>query len=176
MNEYDHQDQENILSGKENVKRPSEPRVENQENSETNENLKKTQNGISEKRPIKKILFVDDEESVCKVFKEALEKFGYNVTVAANGNEGLKIFRENPADLIITDLFMPEKDGHTFILEIMEEFPATRVFAITGKRFYDPEMELDIAQRLGADKVFTKPCKLGKLLDAIKGISPPLSP
>lgn len=150
--------------------------VEDHDSSETNKNPINGQNGTCEKRPIKNILLVDDEESVRKVFKEALEKFGYKVTVGSNGNEGIKLFRENPVELIITDILMPEKDGHAFILEIMQEFPDTRVFAITGKQSYDPEMELDLAQKLGAVKVFTKPCKLSKLLDAIKELSPQQSP
>jgi CheY-like chemotaxis protein len=176
MNEHHNQDMENIQSSKQEVSLSSEQGMENHENSEINEKDIKGQDGTYEKKPIKNILFVDDEESVRKIFKEALEKFGYKVTVAPNGNEGIKLFRENPVELIITDIFMPEKDGHAFILEIMQEFPDTRVFAITGKQSYDLEMELNIAQTLGAVKVFTKPCKLSELIEAIKEFSPQLSP
>ena len=80
------------------------------------------------RRPIKDILFVDDEDRIRMLFKEALEKFGYNVRVASDGVEGMKCLHENPADLIITDLFMPKKDGHTFINEIMHEFPEPNIF------------------------------------------------
>lgn len=123
------------------------------------------------KRPVKSILFVDDEEPVRRLFKQALEKFGYQVRLAANGNDALALFRDDPADLIITDIFMPEKDGHTLILEVKQEFPGTHIFAITGKKFFDPQMELDIAKTLGAIKVFAKPCKLSLLLAAIKELS-----
>ena len=126
---------------------------------------------VIEKKPVKHILFVDDEEPVRILFKEALEKFGYEVRVASNGNEGMQLFREDPADLIITDIFMPEKDGHTFILELRQEFPEVKIFAITGKKFFDPNMELDIAKTLGAMRVFTKPCKLSVLINAIKELS-----
>jgi len=123
------------------------------------------------KEPVKSILFVDDEEPVRRLFKEALEKFGYQVRLATNGNEAIALFREEPADLIITDIFMPEKDGHTLILEVKQDFPYVHIFAITGKKFFDPQMELDIAKTLGAIKVFTKPCKLSQLLAAIKELS-----
>ena len=121
------------------------------------------------KKLIKNILVVDDEEPICKLLKSALEKFGYEVMIASDGNEGMTLFRENPADLIITDIFMPEKDGHAFILEIMQEFPGTKIFAITGKNtMMGIETELDIAQTLGAIKGFAKPIMLNELLAAIK--------
>ncbi|MDF1590815.1 MAG: response regulator [Desulfobacterales bacterium] len=123
------------------------------------------------KNPVKSILFVDDEEPVRRLFKEALEKFGYQVRLATNGNEAIALFRAEPADLMITDIFMPEKDGHTLILEVKQDFPNVHIFAITGKKFFDPQMELDIAKTLGAIKVFTKPCKLSQLLAAIKELS-----
>ena len=120
------------------------------------------------KNPVKHILFVDDEPPVRELFKEALEKFGFQVSLATNGNEGLESFRKNPADLIITDIFMPEKDGHAFILELLQEFPEAKIFAITGKKSFEPEMELDIAKTLGALRVFAKPCKLSELIAAIR--------
>ena len=127
--------------------------------------------GNSREKPIKNILFVDDEESVRILFKEALEKFGYSVRVASGGNEGMALLRENIADLVITDIFMPDKGGHDFISEITEAFASVKIFAITGKKSFDPHLELDLAKSLGATKVFTKPCKLSELLDAIKEVS-----
>jgi CheY-like chemotaxis protein len=134
-------------------------------------------NGYSEESPkkesIKNILVVDDEKVICDLFKEGLEKFGYEVVVASNGNEGMRSFREKPADLIITDIFMPEKDGHTFIHEVMQEFPETKIFAITGKKSFEPEPDIDlnIAKVLGAIRVFAKPLKINELLAAIKELS-----
>jgi len=123
------------------------------------------------KRPVRSILFIDDEGPVRRLFKEALEKFEYQVRLATNGNEAIALLRKDPVDLIITDIFMPEKDGHTLILEVKQDFPKVHIFAITGKKFFDPLMELDIAQTLGAIQVFTKPCKLSQLLAAIKALS-----
>ena len=126
---------------------------------------------LSKKRPVKSVLVIDDEEAVRNLFKEVLEKFGYEVTVAVDGDEGLRLFRKHPTDLVITDIFMPKKDGHTLILEIKEEFPKANIFAITGKISFDPKMELEMAQALGAAITFKKPVKFSALLDAIKGLT-----
>lgn len=148
-----------------------EQEFENYDDKETDENDIKAQPVAFEKKPIKKILVVDDEELLRDLFREGLGRFGYEVLVASNGNEGLECFKENPADLIITDIFMPDKNGHTFILEILDEFPETKIFAITGKVSFAPEMELDIAKTLGAISVFRKPIKISELLAAIKKLS-----
>jgi len=126
-----------------------------------------------QKRPIKNILVVDDEKLIRDLLKEGLEKFGYRVTVAGDGGEGLDLFRENPADLIITDIFMPEQDGHTFIHQILQAFPKTRIFAITGHRSFEPEpyIDLDIARVLGAVQVFAKPLKISEIIAAIQKLS-----
>ena len=168
MNEYIKKNIENNFSSKQEEILSSKKSMENHNTSATNENDIKVDSVPPERKPIKDILFVDDEEPIRKLFKEALEKFGYKVTVASNGDEGMTLFRENPVDLIITDIFMPEKDGHAFIHEIMQEFPEANIFAITGKKSFDPQMELDIAETLGAKRVFAKPVKISELLEAIK--------
>jgi len=126
---------------------------------------------LSKKRPVKSVLVIDDEEAIRTLFREALEKFGYEVTVAVDGDEGLRLFRKHQADLVITDIFMPKKDGHTLILDITTEFPGVNIFAITGKISFDPEMELDLAEKLGAAKTFQKPVKLRAIIDAIKELA-----
>ena len=72
---------------------------------------------------------------------------------------------------MITDIFMPKKDGHTLIIEITNEFPGANIFAITGNVSFDPGMELDMAQKLGAVKTFQKPVKFRALLDAIGALT-----
>jgi CheY-like chemotaxis protein len=168
MNEHSDNNTDNKTEDELSGSLPSDQEMGDHVIMETNENDNAVLEDSSEKVPVKNILFVDDEEPVRNLFKEALEKFGYTVRVASNGNEGLTLFRENPADLIITDIFMPEKDGHAFILEVMQDFPEAKIFAITGKKSFDPQMELDIAETIGAKRVFAKPCKLSVLLSAIK--------
>ena len=115
-----------------------------------------------------RILIIDDNADLRKLLLGFLEGEGYEVIEASNGRIGLDLQRESPADLIITDIFMPEKDGHAFILEVLQEFPEAKIFAITGKKSFEPKMELDIAKTLGALRVFAKPCKLSELIAAIR--------
>jgi CheY-like chemotaxis protein len=122
---------------------------------------------LAERRPVKSVLVIDDEREIRALLKEALEKFGYEVTVAVDGEEGLKLFRKHPADLVITDIFMPNKDGHQLILDMTKEFPGVNIIAITGKVSHSPDMELDLAEMLGAAKTFQKPVRFRALLDAI---------
>jgi CheY-like chemotaxis protein len=166
MDEFSNKNTDNNFSNIQKGRPSLEQEIEDYNATETDE-LKVLPIAF-EKKPVKNILFVDDEESICKIFKEALERFGYKVWLASNANEGLRCFKKNPVDLIITDIIMPEKDGHTFILEILKEFPETKIFAITGKVSFAPEMELDIAQTLGAVSVFRKPIKISELIAAIK--------
>lgn len=147
------------------------PKMDRPQETDINESELKVQENISRGKAIKSILFVDDEEQIRIVFKQVLEKFRYKVMIASNGNEAMRIFRIKPADLIITDIVMPEKDGLTFIHEVLEEFPGTKIIAITGNRQFGSEMELNIAATLGAKSVFTKPIKVSKLLEVIKALS-----
>ena len=118
-----------------------------------------------------RILVIEDDDAIRLSLKLALEDADHDVEDAANGEEGMTRFRTNPADLVITDIFMPKKDGHTLILDITKEFPEANIIAITGNISFDPEMELDMAQDLGATKTFQKPVKLRTLFDAIKELA-----
>ena len=128
---------------------------------------------LFKKRPVKRVLLIDDEEAVRTLFKEALEKFGYEVTVAVDGEQGLELFRKSRADLVITDIFMPNKDGHQLILEMNKEFPGVHIIAITGNVSDKPDMELDLAEMLGAARTFKKPVKFRALLAAIDELEVP---
>ena len=106
--------------------------------SETDERDIHIHEEVPERKPIKNILVVDDEISIRRLLAKALESDGYDVIEASDGEEGMKLFRENPADLIITDIVMPKKGGHDFINEILEEFPDVKIIAISGKNFWAP--------------------------------------
>lgn len=139
--------------------------------SGTNKTDPPSQDAAPHKRPVKSILFIDDEDQLCKVFRDYLERFGYTVFVGGNGEEGMRLFRDHRPDLVITDIFMPIMDGHTLIYDIIAEFPDANIFAITGFVSYDPVMELNIAQKLGAIRTFVKPVKLSTILEAIKKLA-----
>ena len=161
--------QKNKMSGRQAEIPPFEKEPKNHNVPATNDKDISVDAETPERKPIKNILVVDDEKSIRELFKSALEKFGYETVLASDGNEAMALFRKSPADLIITDIFMPDKDGHSFIFEVRQEFPGTKIFAITGKNTtLGIETELDIAQDLGAVRGFIKPVKLVELIEAIK--------
>ena len=69
----------------------------------------------------KRILVVDDEPDFCSIVQGNLEKEGFAVEVAYDGNEGLAKVKANPPDAIVLDVMMPEKDGYAVCKEIKED-------------------------------------------------------
>jgi CheY-like chemotaxis protein len=123
------------------------------------------------------ILIVDDEEDIRDALQMVLERAGYEVRVACDGNEAIELQREAPAQLVITDIIMPEKDGVNTIKDLRREFPAVRIIAISGGGGVDPmaykpgaittTAYLAAAKEVGADRVFTKPFDREDLIQAV---------
>ena len=67
------------------------------------------------------ILVIDDDPRIVNLLQQTLEAGGYEVAGACDGNQGMRLFRENPADLVIVDLIMPEKEGMETIQELRGE-------------------------------------------------------
>ncbi len=109
---------------------------------------------------LKRILVVDDEENTRIALTRLLSREGYEVLTAANGLEALSSLRNNPAELIITDLNMPEMNGLTFLRELNREYPASNVIMITA--FGEVESYLE-ALNLGAFEYLNKPLRLEEL-------------
>ena len=112
------------------------------------------------------ILIIDDEEIIRALLRSALEAAGYEVTEAANGREGLELFRHRPMDLVITDIVMPELNGLDMLLELTREFLQAKVIAISGAG--EEKNVLDVARLLGARQTFEKPFSLPHLLGAVR--------
>lgn len=117
---------------------------------------------------MERILIIDDEAQIRSMIRLILERDGYAVTEASDGVEGIRHFRETPADLIITDLIMPNKDGIGMIIELKKEFPAVRIIAMSGGGLNRPEGYLRGAQKLGAAYTLSKPINRHELLRAVK--------
>ena len=112
-----------------------------------------------------RILVVDDEEKILDVTRATLERFGYSVETAINGEEALRIFSAAGAgfDLVLTDMAMPVMDGEETIRRIREIAPLVPVIAASGLA---SEFESD----LGADAFLSKPFSTEVLLNTISGI------
>jgi YesN/AraC family two-component response regulator len=117
---------------------------------------------------MERILIIDDEAQIRSMIRLILERDGYTVSEAPDGVEGIRYFREHPADLIITDLIMPNKDGIGMIIELKKEFPDVRIIAMSGGGLNRPEGYLRGAQKLGAACTLSKPINRHELLRAVK--------
>lgn len=113
------------------------------------------------------ILVLEDDESTLKLLVRVLEKEGYRVHAAANGEEGMRLFREKQPDLILTDFNMSLKDGLTVFRETKGAGADVEVILVSGAADEDDE---DIAQALreGLFKFFKKPADLDEMLSAIR--------
>jgi DNA-binding NtrC family response regulator len=112
----------------------------------------------------KRVLVVDDDADMRLTLKLALELAGYTVDVAANGREALEAQRREPAQVLITDIFMPDSDGFEVIDAFRREFPGTKIVVVSGgaqfsKRDYLPDAEL-----MGVDATLQKPFDVDTLL------------
>ena len=113
------------------------------------------------------ILIIDDDESILSFLEERLRYEGFDVLTAINGKQGMKLFNNNPVDLVITDIIMPDKDGFETILELKKTCPDTKIIAISGGGQGHPEYYLDTAKCFRADYTFQKPFKTEELLEAV---------
>ena len=112
------------------------------------------------------ILIIDDEETIRVLLRSALQAEGYEVAEAVNGREGLERYRDRPADLVITDIVMPELNGLDMFLELTREFLHAKVIAISGAG--EQKNLLDVAKLLGARQTFQKPFSMPQLLSAVR--------
>ena len=117
-----------------------------------------------------RILIIDDEPQIRSMLTLMLEREGYEVVEAPDGVEGIKVYRQNPADLIITDLIMPNKDGIGMIIDLKKEFPDIKIIAMSGGGLNKPDGYLKGAKKLGASCTLTKPIDREEMLRAVRDI------
>jgi DNA-binding NtrC family response regulator len=104
--------------------------------------------------PSGRILVVDDESIVCESCKRILDEDGYEVETALSGEEAFEKMKENPFDIVITDLKMPDIDGMEVLRTFRQEYPDTVVIMITGFSTVETAVE---AMKLGAFDYIPKP-------------------
>jgi len=113
------------------------------------------------------VLVVDDEEEFCDFLKSILVQEGHTVSVAHDGVQALRRFKAKPADLILMDIYMPNKEGLEAIGELKRDCPGVRIIAMTASR---DEPVLKLARYLGAGKCLFKPFENRALLDSIQDL------
>jgi DNA-binding NtrC family response regulator len=114
-----------------------------------------------------RVLIVDDDPGVRQVLASMLNSAGYQTIVAGNGREALEAMSRTPCDVIITDLVMPEQEGIETIKLIREQYPRSKVIAMSGAFGGD---YLRIAGYLGAHGTLTKPIRLATVLQTVQSV------
>ena len=113
-----------------------------------------------------RILIIDDEEELRDMLRLTLEAVGHDIEMASDGQDGLERYREKPADLVITDIVMPRKDGLETIEELRRDHPDVKIIALAA---YGDSL-LPMATDLGADDAMRKPFSRRDLLEAVDGL------
>jgi two-component system, response regulator, stage 0 sporulation protein F len=101
------------------------------------------------------ILVIDDDVPIRSLLRAILEADGHEIREAPDGGIGLMLYRQAPADLVITDILMPERDGMEVTLALTQEFLDAKVIAMSGAS--GDHNFLNVAQALGAREVMSKP-------------------
>lgn len=116
------------------------------------------------------ILIIDDDLKIREVLRQILEHAGYEVMEAPDGKEGIRLYRERQAELVITDIIMPKKEGLETITDLRIEFPEVKIIAISGGGLIGPETYLELAEVFGANRLLTKPFGHEELLEAVQDL------
>ena len=118
-----------------------------------------------------KVLIIEDDADQRAMLREVLERSGFDVADAADGNAGLALQRRSPADVVITDLLMPDKEGIETIMELRKLYPSTKIIAITGygSRHKDADYLL-VAREVGANATLKKPFSPAQLIVAVREV------
>ena len=114
------------------------------------------------------VLIIDDEREVLRALRRALEREGHTVREAADGKTALRHFAGDPADLVISDIYMPEMDGIEFLIRVREAFPEAKIIAMSGGGHLAKEQVLKAADALGAVGVLEKPFSTEEVLEAVQ--------
>jgi DNA-binding response OmpR family regulator len=117
-----------------------------------------------------KILLIDDDDAFRGMLRKALEQAGYVVDDARDGREGLRRYRVAPAELVITDLLMPEQNGLATIQALRQEDPTVKIIAISGGGRTGTMDFLPLARSFGALRTLWKPFPLAELLEAMREV------
>src|SRR5258708_2746533 len=119
-----------------------------------------------------RILVIDDEKDSRALVSQALESDGHEVIPASDGAEGLALQRQRPADLVITDIFMPEADGIETIHKLKTDFPQVKVIAMSGGGRSSSMLAsvLTTTSALGINAFLRKPFDFSTLLQSVRQV------
>lgn len=115
------------------------------------------------------VVIADDDPLLCETFRISLEARGYNVLLAEDGNQALKIVESTAVGAMLLDILMPRKEGLETLIELKQRFPALKVFVMSGGGLYGRADFLTVARKFGADAVLRKPFPIQALVELLEG-------
>jgi DNA-binding NtrC family response regulator len=125
------------------------------------------QEGISQR--MARIIVIDDDEQILSLLRAVLEQAGHQVATAANGDEGIRFYRAQKADVIITDILMPVKEGIGTIYELRRLDSDVKIIAMSGGGGYGTtDHYMDMARKIGASRTFSKPFDVNQMMETVK--------
>ncbi len=113
------------------------------------------------------VLIIDDDPAIRELWRAALEAEGHRVLTAPSGLEGVEIARSQPIEVVVTDLYMPGKDGIETVREIKRAWPGIRVLIVSGGGRMNEKPFLNFALKFGAEKALQKPVELDHFCAAV---------
>lgn len=116
---------------------------------------------------MKTILIVDDQRGIRLLLEELFKQSSYNTIIAATGEEALQFIQQEVPDCILLDIKMPKMDGLEFLKRIRTQNLSTPVFIMTA---YENTQQLGEAEKLGFNKVFTKPFDIFTVLEEVNAL------
>lgn len=122
------------------------------------------------------ILVIEDDDLIRNLVQRTLTKAGYEVTVAPNGRKGLAAYQAAPADLVLTDIIMPDMEGIEAIQEFKRRSPDLKIIAMSGGGAGWGIDYLRMAEKFGASRILNKPFSpsdLCAMVDELMGRTPP---
>lgn len=118
-------------------------------------------------REMARILLIDDDKALREVLCLSLEHLGHTVVEAQDGDEGLALFAKHGADVVLTDLIMPGKEGLETIQELRRGYPSVKIIAMSGGGRVPAQDYLVVAREFGAVRMLAKPFAIPALAAAI---------
>lgn len=122
---------------------------------------------------MERILVIDDEPHILLMVKKMLERAGYEVDLASNGSEGLRLFNKLTPGLVITDIIMPEKEGLETIREMKRISSDLKIIAMSGGGKISADNYLETAKIFGASRLIEKPFSQKQLLTYVEELMGP---
>lgn len=113
---------------------------------------------------------VDDQPDVLSFMAFTLEGAGFEVRMAADGRQAIDVQHEYAADVVVTDIFMPDMDGLELIDRIHYEFPGTAIVAISSHATRTLDY-LKVARMIGAHATLPKPFSNAELLRLVRAVA-----